>query len=510
MDNELAHVVVPLGGTPHGIELDEVRQRAIITMPVLNNIVVVSTLTYEVLGQYFVGQAPRGLTLSSDGEEIYVALNQSGSVAVVDADDYSVLRTINCLESLDNVLTWDVSEGKPGFLYVSANPGSGGFARIAQVDLENNDAQTTVATNRIIRAAPVFAESPDGQFLYIGEGFSPNSLYKLDLTQPQAPIVLEDDHGSVSGTSALAVTEDGGRIITASGQVLSTVTFGQLGLVSAGLPAVDRADAVESFWMTSSTFAGFREFDLNTFGAIDLVPSTCSLSTSGSVKLIAFAVRRGGLGYLTLSGTTLCAETVVGPPFVQLTNAVPNRARFDAPPTEVTLNGLHFESGAIVSVEVGGETVEAEVLSNTALKFTVPSGRPGALDIVVTNTSGPTVLERAFHRTPSLVAQPTSVAPGGVIAVACRIDPNDLCILFYGAAQADQLLAPFGGFLSIDATTSAAVITQLYWPFDSFGMNIPIPDDPSLVGIEVRLQMLAGQFSPVDAAFTNAADVVIE
>lgn len=180
---------------------------------------------------------PYGIDLSIDGTRIFAALNGSNAVAVVDIDQRTV-STIDLGVSTDHPTTYDVVEGEQNRLLMSANPGSSGLAYVAQVRLDQGNIASRVANEPFIRARPHLARSPDQQFVYVGSGFSPNSLYKLSLLDPNAQIVLEDDHGEVSGTSSLALSPDGARIYLRSGQVLATDTFTQVAEFPAGLSTV--------------------------------------------------------------------------------------------------------------------------------------------------------------------------------------------------------------------------------------------------------------------------------
>ena len=138
---------------------------------------------------------------------------------------------------LGHSTTWDVVEAKPNRLFVSANPSSSGFAWIVMVKLDEGNQASRVASNRIIRAGPVLAVGPDKKFLHVGEGFSPASVYKLDIEQETAPIVLEDVHGSIvfGGTKHLEVSPDGSRLYLSSGQVLRTETLTGAGFIGSGV-----------------------------------------------------------------------------------------------------------------------------------------------------------------------------------------------------------------------------------------------------------------------------------
>ena len=504
---DLTHVEVPFASTPQWFVLDEARQRAVVSLPDEDKLAVVSLVTYEVLGEHFVGQRPRGLSLSLDGEELYVALGLSGSVAVVDAEDYQVDRTINVTDLLGDSRTWDVSEGKPGHLYVSGNPGSSGLAWIVQVELDNDDAQSRVADNRILRAAPEFLESHDLESLYIGESiFSPNSLYKLDLTQSDAPIVLEDDHGSISGARDMALSPDGERIVLYSGQVLSTETFVQLGSVGVGEPGFDPSEGGAFVWRVSAP-RNFERFDFETFLSDSALPTSCSLGSGVFTSTSSFLVRPGGLGYLALAGDALCGEAVVGPPFVQLAGLEPDSAPWDAPTTAVEVQGAFFSLAPVVQVSLGGEPVEASVLDDTRLLIQVPAGSPGPVDLLVENTTGATLLASAFRRTPALANTTPAAGPGDTLGIEVALEAFDAVLLFVGAPGPSQSCPPLGGELAIDLGSDPVVLTQLVWPFDELGLSFPLPDDPVLIGAELRLQALVGDLAQPQAAFSNPVDV---
>jgi hypothetical protein len=154
---------------------------------------------------------------------------------------------------LGDARTWDVLEVQPDVVVATSNPGSNGFAYVTRIDIDfvNGHRASRLAGGRIIRASPVLARSSDGSALYVGEGFSPNSLYKLDMTDPSGPLVLEDDHGSVSGTDRLEVSHDNTLIFLRSGQVLRTSDFNQIGSIGSGLPKLN-SDGSRCYVGTSS------------------------------------------------------------------------------------------------------------------------------------------------------------------------------------------------------------------------------------------------------------------
>ncbi|HEX6883184.1 MAG TPA: hypothetical protein VF530_07365 [Planctomycetota bacterium] len=295
-----AFVDLDLGGVGHDLELDPVRQVLYVSVPTLNEIVVVSLASFEIVDRIVVGTRPHGIDLSADGTTLYAALHQASAVAYLDLDQRAVVDTVVIGTLLDHSTTWDVIEGRPQRIFVSANPSSGGFAYIVQIDRANGNAAMRVASNRIIRAGPVFARAPDGRFLYVGEGFSPNSLYKLDLDQAAAPIVLEDNHGSVGGTDHLEVSPDGARIYLRSGQVLRTSDFTQIGSIGSG---PSRLSPDGSLAYVSRSDGMIQLYDTATFLPAGEVTLPCSPDVFGPGTLLLLPNERG---LVALRGGRLC------------------------------------------------------------------------------------------------------------------------------------------------------------------------------------------------------------
>lgn len=231
--NSYDEMIVELGGIGFDMEINEAQNLLYVSVPSRNEIVVISLKYYEVIDRIIVGSLPHGIDLSQDGYTLYIALNDAGAVAYLDLHTKEVMEVIVEGE-LGDPRAYDVIEPVLNDVFVSANPGGSGFAWIVRINRDEDNAKSRVADERIIRGDPIFAASPDQQFLYVGEGFTPNSLYKLDITPESAPIVLEDQHGLVSGTDNLDVSPDGSRIYLASGQVLRTDTFFETGVIGGG------------------------------------------------------------------------------------------------------------------------------------------------------------------------------------------------------------------------------------------------------------------------------------
>lgn len=311
-------VDVALGGNGFDMAVDDSRALIYVSVPTANEVVAISALSFQVVGTMSPGNNPRGIDISGDGSTLYVALNGAGSVAVVDLGTFTLADTINIGTLLDHPTTWDVAEGMPGEVFVSANPSSGGFAYIVRIDRNNGNSAARVASNRIIRAGPTLRVSTDRQAMYVGEGFSPNSLYKLDITQPSAPIVLEDNHGSVSGTQHTALTPTGDAVFLSSGQVLNTASFNQLGSIASGRSAISRS-GLYAFVVPTTFSTGPDRIEV--FGTTSLslqqtIPLPCPASSVATV-----AVLEQDRGVLALADDRVCGRVLPGGTLCSLTGS---------------------------------------------------------------------------------------------------------------------------------------------------------------------------------------------
>ncbi len=271
-----------LGANGFDAILDDVRGRIYVSVPTRSEIVVISTADLRIVDRLLMPGAPFGIDLSIDGTRIFAALNNSNSVAVIDIEQRSV-STIELGDTTGDPRTWDVVEGEPDRLFVSANPSSSGIAYIVQVRLDQGNIATRVASQNIIRARPTLARSPDQAFVYVGSGFSPNSLYKLSLLDPEAPIVLEDDHGSVGGTDNLALNQSGTRIALSSGQVLRTGSFIEEGRVSSGRSI---GSSVTDTLFVAGPAGQIESFDFTTLAQTGTLETGCD--NSASTRILAY------------------------------------------------------------------------------------------------------------------------------------------------------------------------------------------------------------------------------
>ena len=226
--------VISFGDEAREIEIDTASGLAYVTTAASTTIRIVNPATRKVVDQFDVAANAAGLSVSPDGSLLYVALNGAGAVAEVDTATFATIRTLDVNVNLDDPRTWDV-QVIGNDLFVSGNPGSNGLSYIVKVDLATAQSQR-VASNRVIRGAPYFAWDGSDALL-VGEGFSPNSLYRLDLSQEDAPLVAEDDHGAVGGAQHAVFASNGDTIVTAHGEEIDPQDLSVIGSVPEAWPA---------------------------------------------------------------------------------------------------------------------------------------------------------------------------------------------------------------------------------------------------------------------------------
>ncbi len=290
------------------MEVDVARQRLYVSVPSRNQIVVISTETYEILERVTVGTGPRGIDISIDGSLLFVALDGGGSVVFLDLETFSFSKVVIGAE-LNSSRTRDVIEGRPGRVFVSAI-NDRGPSYVVMINRDANNAATRVADGRIISSWPVFASSPDQVAVYIGEGFSTTTdwLYKLDISEtpdsgPTAGrIILRNVFGSVSGTEKLAVSPDGNFIYTGSGQVLRTNSFIQVGRVGRGVPRVSDDGSLVYVAQVPDKISVYETATYSLVGSITI---PCRMSS-----IQAFDILPNGEDYVILADDSVCTGSL--------------------------------------------------------------------------------------------------------------------------------------------------------------------------------------------------------
>lgn len=323
-------VQLTFSGAAHDMEHDAARGRVYVSIPSQDKVVVVDTNTWQVQTEVSVAPSPHGLSLSIDGTRLFVAKSGSGSVAVIDPDTW-LQSEIPLTGSLGDARTYDVIEAQSNRLYVSSDPGSGGFAYIVQVELDNANLATRVANQQIIRCEPTFEVSPDRSALYVGECFSPNSVYKLDLTQASAPIVAEDAHGSVSGSFHLESSLDGSRLHLASGQILDANSLSVVGQVGPGVSRFD-TDPTRIFVVAAPN-------QIQTWSVVSQTSLTSRTLNCTFSQVRELLVMPGEQGFLVLADSQLCGVAQVAPCVAQVQSLCGNTPNSAGPGAKLTAMG---------------------------------------------------------------------------------------------------------------------------------------------------------------------------
>ncbi len=308
---------VDLGANGFDLEVDSLRGRLYVSLPDTGEVAILSLETFGEIGRITVGSRPLGIDVSLDQSQLFVALNGAGAVAVVDLETLQVSQ-VSVAQVLADARTFDVLEVSPGRVFATASPGSSSFANVGVIVMIDMETQTMrVASNRILRATPTLAAAPDGQFVYVGEGFSPNSLIKLDNRLPNAPILSEAPFGSVSGTNRIALSGDGVQLYLGSGQVLDAESLLQIGLTRPGIPRSGLGSDVV-FVASSPPFGSASTnllvnlFETATFSPLPGFEIPCA--QGGLAGLQDFEVAGNDSTFLVLSGARLCGilDTTVG------------------------------------------------------------------------------------------------------------------------------------------------------------------------------------------------------
>lgn len=238
------------------------------TIPSTNSLAIFNTETLTLQANFFVGSRPYGMTLSNDGNLLYVANSTSQFLSVVDWRAKRVTQSITL-----SAPAQDIEVGADGRLYVLTN------RSLIQID--------PISGNKVGPDFPVFvyagelAISPKKDRLYYGDyGLSPASLYQWDITVQPPSLLWESDHGITSGENGqdVAISADGTFISFAAG-------YGQLGYNIAKYRTSDMA-ILGTFntgpYPREITFSpdGLRAFAIHMEGEIDVFDTTSFLLDS--------------------------------------------------------------------------------------------------------------------------------------------------------------------------------------------------------------------------------------
>ena len=157
--------------------IDPNRPQLYATLPSDNSIAVIDTDTNTVTATLFIGSNPVDLSISPDGDRLYVA-NSGSTAAGIGVVDLNSMTTLPSLPT--PFAPAAIAAGLNNRLYVlSSTPGSNG---IAQIDGTTGTSQTTFG-GQVTYAAGFLKLSPDGKTLYFANsGISPSTLAAFDVS----------------------------------------------------------------------------------------------------------------------------------------------------------------------------------------------------------------------------------------------------------------------------------------------------------------------------------------
>jgi hypothetical protein len=150
------------------------------------------------------------------------------------------------------------------------------------------------------------AATPDGQWLFVTQNFSPNTLYRLDLSAEDAPVVAISPHGArLSGARMLEISADGERLYLGSGQVISPKSLMPIGRIGAGVP---RPAPGDEYMMVGSGARTLERYDTRSEVLLERFETDC-----GTAELTRIAPAAGGR-WLLLGGDILCSIAIPAQP----------------------------------------------------------------------------------------------------------------------------------------------------------------------------------------------------
>ncbi|MFN8513753.1 MAG: hypothetical protein U0841_14455 [Chloroflexia bacterium] len=207
----------------------------VLGLPNLNTITTIS------LGQ---ASSPSGLSLSSDGTQLAVALFGFGSIALIDTATLTVTDHLYPNVTVGASYPYDVRYGVAGRLYSVGNPNSGRLDYVHAFDTATGE--EIGASSTVVRGGPRLAITADKSTLYVSEpDFSPQQVYRFAVTSNTPTKTGQGPHGPVIA-STIAARSDGNALFTSYGQVWSGDLTQKIGAFEAFggnieyIPALDR------------------------------------------------------------------------------------------------------------------------------------------------------------------------------------------------------------------------------------------------------------------------------
>lgn len=291
---EAASENLGFGSPLFDFELDTARQRVYASIPGADAIAVISLESFNVIGTIGVGPVPLGIDMSPDGQYLYAALSETGEVASVNLDTFSITKIL-AIYAMNTRKAYDVIAPRPNEIFVSPNDLY--FNYVARIDLANGVQISRIESGKPIHTRPLFAAGLNPGFLYVRQL---NNVFKLDLSQAGTPVVQEASPENITGPDPLAIDADGSRLLLTYGEVYRTDTLTPTGLIGYG----PKIFSTNNLALVGEAPNRIGIYDLSTYLEIDKVYTNCNIT-----EIERMIEVQPGLQWLLLGEQNICRVT---------------------------------------------------------------------------------------------------------------------------------------------------------------------------------------------------------
>ena len=305
---------IPLGGTAKDLAVNASRGHAYVTLPEQDELLVFSLSTLEVVRRVHLASQPAGLSVSPDGDEIFVGLSGAGTIAILDADSFAETRIFVAPE-LQSSSVYKIVETEPGILYASAGIADT-WGNIVRVD--RNAGTVTTITAQGFAEIELVAD-PTRKILFASDGAPADQpqFYKLDASVPATPSL--QSFAITTGTdqmNRLSLNPAGNLMYASSGHVFDVLDLGVFGHITRGVPAASNngTEALVALGErdlvihSSATLQELDRLETNCWAPIDAPDHG---NTFGQVQRLAQSSVNGQ--WLLLGEEVLCVVDLLNP-----------------------------------------------------------------------------------------------------------------------------------------------------------------------------------------------------
>ncbi len=252
------------------------------------------------------------LFLSSDETRLYAKLFRAGAIATIDLETEEVAYHDFSEDLGDAALIWSTVELEPHVLLASIRnnsiPESYSFAKLTFPPLvESPQVEKILEDYDTSSCGAVLTKSPQGDVLYLTTCETETNIFKLDLTQPDFPLISSSFIPSLTfrGQQGLTIHPEGSRLYT-SGRIVDPTTFETLDfLPSRGIRFGDNPDIYYS--ISNESRDKIDVYSSTTYKKVAQIDSPCN-----SIERIeAYVVLNENRGVIVKEHRTLCGTIQV-------------------------------------------------------------------------------------------------------------------------------------------------------------------------------------------------------